>query len=511
MAEHRLLWGDLHTHLDDLDAGDAILRSARDNIDFCAVLCYPFVWERKKGFRIESVRNRPEFASRWQRIRALNRAHYDPGEFTTFLGYEWHGDRTRYGDHNVIYLGEDDPLDDAWSLPELFENLRQRQALALPHHTGYAAGWRGKDWSVHDPELSPVMEVFSAHGSSEGVDTPYPMEPNGSMAPRVSGGTYQDALARGIRIGVVASNDGPGLPGRWGRGRAAVWAEDCTREAIWEALKARRTYAVTGDRVELNLRVEGQPMGASVTAGGEVAAAVRVSGSAPIDRIELLLNGVVAETYCHAGQWEGRAPAEGRYKVRVEVGWGPASHYGFPAGPDHGWHCRLELEGARLAGVEPCFTTVGSRIVEQGYGDCAWHCISARRGQSFTYGMTQAVVMEIEGAPGTALQLDMEGQLLSVPLARLLEKSQLIPLVEEARQRVEASLGLTEAEVTNPDAFFHNARKILVHRAAPAEAYSVERTFAGLKLAKGTNYLYARVSQVNGQMAWSSPIWIESR
>ena len=509
MAEYRLLWGDFHTHLDDLDAGDTILRSARDNVDFCAVLMYPFVWERHNGFRVESVRNRPEFAARWQRIQQLSRAHNDPGEFTTFPGYEWHGDRTRFGDHNVIYRDGDGPLDDAWELPRLFENLRQRRALALPHHTGYARGWRGKDWAVHDPELSPVMEVFSSHGSSEGVDTPYPLSANGSMAPRVSGGTYQDALARGIRVGVIGSNDGAGLPGRWGKGRAALWAEDCTREAIWAALAARRTYAVTGDRIELDLRAEGHPMGASATAGEQVAVETRVTGSGPIDRIELILNGTVADTYCHAGRWKGEVPADGRYKIRVEAGWGPATHYGYPDGPGAAWRCRLDLDGARLVGVEPCFTTVGSRVSEQGYSDCAWHCISARRRENHTFGMTQAVVAEIEGDMGALLHLDMDGHALSLPLAQLRERSELMPLVDEARQAVKASLALTEVEVTNPDAYYHNARKVLVHRAAPESAYRVAHTFADLPLQKGVNYLYARVSQVNGQMAWSSPVWLK--
>ncbi|MFH1569893.1 MAG: DUF3604 domain-containing protein [Gemmatimonadota bacterium] len=511
MADLRLLWGDLHTHLEDLDAGDAILRAGRDNVDFCAVLCYPFVWERHAGFRVESTRNRPEFAERWQRLRELNRAHCDPGEFTTFLGYEWHGNRTRYGDHNVIYLGEDEPLDDAWELPELFAHLRSRQALALPHHTGYAAGWRGKDWDCHDDELSPVMEVFSAHGSSEGVDTPLPMAANGSMAPRVSGGTYQDALARGLRIGAIASNDGPGLPGRWGLGRAAVWAERCTREAIWEALKARRAYAATGDRIELDLRVAGQPMGAVVAAGDAIVAEVEVRGAAPVDRIELVLNGEVADTYCHGGRWQRCAPGPGRYKVRIEWGWGPATHYGFPPGPDLAWQCRLGLEGARLLGVERCFTVPGNRLVEQRYDGCAWHSTTARRGANHTFGMTQALVVEVEGHAAAHLHLEMDGQRLSVALADLLLGSRLVPLVDEAREAVQRELGLTEREVANPDAYFHNARKVLLHRAVPEAAYRVRHAFADLPLKQGSNYLYVRASQVNGQLAWSSPVWLEKR
>ncbi len=60
MPDLKLLWGDLHTHLTDFDRGDEILTEARANVDFCATLCYPFVWERLKGLRVESVRNRPD-------------------------------------------------------------------------------------------------------------------------------------------------------------------------------------------------------------------------------------------------------------------------------------------------------------------------------------------------------------------------------------------------------------------------------------------------------------------
>ena len=186
MDGYKLLFGDLHTHFQEPEGADTILDSARENIDFCAVLCYPFSWEVKNGLRVETVRQRPEFLQWWEGLRGLARDYHRPGEFVTFLGFEWHGNRRRYGDHNVIYC-DDGLLDDAWSLPELYANLRERRAFVLPHHTGYCPGWRSKDWDVYDEALSPVMEVFSQHGSSEGCNTPFPMERNASMGPRACG------------------------------------------------------------------------------------------------------------------------------------------------------------------------------------------------------------------------------------------------------------------------------------------------------------------------------------
>jgi len=510
MSEYELYWGDLHTHFTDFDHGDAILQDARENIDFCAVLCYPFVWDWKKGFRVESARQRPEFLEWWERLGELNRAHYDPGSFVTFPGYEWHGNRTRWGDHNVIYF-EDGPLDDAWDLPDLYQNLRQGRAFALPHHTGYAPGWRGKDWEAFDENLSPVMEVFSTHGSSEGPSTPFPLEQNGSMGPRTTGGTLQDGLAQGYRIGVIGSNDGAGLPGRWGRGRAAAWARECTREGIWEAFLARRTYAVTGDRMELELRIEGAPLGAMVQAGSAVDVEVAVAGAHAVDRIELVHDGIVADTYCHSGRWERQAGEEGRFKVFIEAGWGPVQHYGFREGRDHHWKCRLEVEDGELAGVERCFSLFGQGVTQQDEKGCAWELVTGFRTQNYTPEMTQGIVAEIEGTPETRLRLEMDGVRLEPRIGELLQDSLLVPLVEESKQRVKETFGLEERDVPNPDAYFHNARKIKVHRAIPESGYRAKHVFRPVGLEPGRSYFYVRVSQLNDQLAWSSPIWVDVR
>jgi hypothetical protein len=493
MSQHKLLWGDFHTHLVDFDNGDAILRDARENIDFCAVLCYPFVWEWKNGIRVESVRNRPEFAPWWERLRTLARAHHEPGRFVTLLGFEWPGNRTHYGDHNVIYFDDDGPLDDAWTLEELYANLRKTRAFAIPHHTGYFPHRRGKDWDVLDEALSPVMEVFSIHGSSEGCNTPRPMESNSSMGPRASGGTFHDALARGHRIGIIASNDYEGLPGRWGIGRAAVWADDCTREAIWDAVMARRTYAVTGDRIELDFRINGQPMGSVIQADGTVDAEVSVVGAHAIDRIELLHNGRLADTYCHSGANAGqRRPA---CKVFIQAGWGPAERYGFKP-KNIRWRCRLDVEGGSLLGVERCFTNLGQRVTSQDARHCACEFVTTARRKYKPDGMTQGIVVEIQGRPDTRLRLQVDdvrtdGFPLHLTIDELLRGGRMVPLIEESERRIRDTFGVAVEDLINPDPVYHNARKVKLHQAIPEAAYRVSHTFRSLPLTPGPNAFYA--------------------
>lgn len=507
MEGYRLLWGDFHTHLVDLEHGDDILRAARRNIDFYAVLCYPFVWDTVKGLRLESVGQRPEFRRWWDELTRLAARHDARGSFTTFLGYEWHGDRTRWGDHNVIYRDAVGELDPARDLPELYARLRGTPALVIPHHTAYHAGSRAKDWNTWDRALSPVMELYSCHGSSEGTDTPLSMTSNCDMGPRSAGNGFQDALARGIRVGVIGSNDSAGLPGRWGLGRAAVWARDCTRRDIFDAVVARRTYAVTGDRIVLDFSVAGVPMGSEGHASGRVVARASVVGSHAIDRVELLHDGVVARTHCHSGRWERDASA-GRFKCRLCVGWGPVATFGYDPPPFWAWDGFCALEGGTFVGVEQCIDRPGQSVSLQ-TRRCDWHLETAGRRTHAPFGMVQGLVFEIDGSPQTRLHLEVEGRTFDTTLAQLREAPLLLPLLAESQRRAVETFSLSPGDVENPDTWFHNARKIKLHRAVPESAWRTDVAFDDLQLHPGPNDFYLRVSQTNGQHAWSSPVWID--
>jgi hypothetical protein len=73
---------------------------------------------------------------------------------------------------------------------------------------------------------------------------------------------------------------------------------------------------------------------------------------------------------------------------------------------------------------------------------------------------------------------------------------------------VEVVSGLRAEDLENPDLYWHNAHKALIDRAVPEKGYRVAHAFGGLDLEPGANWFYARVTQANGQMAWSSPVWV---
>jgi hypothetical protein len=154
--------------------------------------------------------------------------------------------------------------------------------------------------------LEPVTEIASVHGSSEAPDAPR------LIYDGVDGNFVRDALSRGYRLGFIGSGDGhdghPGLAALASPsgGLAAILAERPTREAVLEALRARRVYATNGPRIVLRASLGGHPMGATLAAprGPDLSLDVRVVAEAPLERIDLVRSGNIVETIRCGGRSE---------------------------------------------------------------------------------------------------------------------------------------------------------------------------------------------------------------
>jgi hypothetical protein len=107
-----------------------------------------------------------------------------------------------------------------------------------------------------------------------------------------------DALAKGYKVGVVSNSDGhkgrpgashPGAStfGAYG-GLTCVLTDSLTREAVFEAIRARRCYGVTAaQRIHVELSVNGLSMGAEGPLNGDVVVSGRAVGTGPIERIDI--------------------------------------------------------------------------------------------------------------------------------------------------------------------------------------------------------------------------------
>jgi hypothetical protein len=226
----------------------------------------------------------------WRRLRReIDRFHQD-GRCVIFVGYEWSGMTPGGGDRNVMFRGDvaslhrsshaevDDMRDaatDCFPVTELFGQFAGRDdVMLIPHIGGRYADIVG----FHDVALEPVVEIYSDWGRFEWL--------------------LEDAIRNGYKVGFVANSDGhkgrpgashPGAStfGAYG-GLTCVLAESLTREAVFDAIKARRCYAVTGaQRIHVEMAVNGLPMGAAGRAEGPVVIAGRAVGTGPIERIDV--------------------------------------------------------------------------------------------------------------------------------------------------------------------------------------------------------------------------------
>ena len=285
---HRLLFGDLHQHSMESDGLGTVAdayRRARDlyGHDFAALTDHDGLAGGCLG------------PLTWRQQVELADAFYEPGKFVTLRGFEFTGSRLPGRGHKCVYFDDAVPVALPGRDPDRLDELLSRYpSLAIPHHTA----WTGADMEHHDPTLQAVWEICSVHGSYEGGgDSGLPPRPDVVLP----GQFIQDALAAGLKFGLIGGTDNHGL--RWHHGvgfkadphRCGLAAVMCqpTRESLLAALRARHCYATSGARILLSLDLQGAPMGSEVQLSGAAELVVQARGTAPIQRLSLLQDGQV--------------------------------------------------------------------------------------------------------------------------------------------------------------------------------------------------------------------------
>ncbi|MCA9705489.1 MAG: DUF3604 domain-containing protein [Myxococcales bacterium] len=286
----------------------------------------------------------------WRRLQAAVAEFHEDGRFVVFPGFEWSANTPAGGDRNVIYREEGLPIlrSSHWQIPDTPEDERtpahpadvlvQRLRAHVPEgKVLVAAHCGGRYADIHryfDPEIERLVEVVSCWGVFEWL--------------------LWDAFERGYRVGVMGNSDGhKGRPGAEGPGAGqfgifggltCILAESLTREAVFSALRARRCYATTGPRIDLDLRVDGHPMGASIDGGGSVQVEASVHGTAPVEALVLLRGREPLEVARPAAF----ADLAGSRRVRLQ--WGGARIRG--RGRRAVWDGEVAVEGARIERAE---------------------------------------------------------------------------------------------------------------------------------------------------------------
>ncbi|GAB4061421.1 hypothetical protein [Uliginosibacterium sediminicola] len=311
----RPLYADLHVHSDDTIGTNDTLYNLSYGRDVAGLDVLGYT---ANDFNITE--------QRWNDAVALIHSLNEDGRFVCYPGTEWCGNSSAGGDRNIVFLGHGKPrfpFDEqgrlvrsfewneftagtirpgAWPVDELYAAYADdaEHHLMMPHVGGRRCN---HDW--HHPQLERLVEVTSAWGQFHWV--------------------YAEALERGYRVGAAANGDehqgrcGGGVPatavfGSRG-GLTGVLATSFNREGVGQALRARRTFATTGERSFASLRLGEHWMGEVCASDGNTPLQYRLLGDQGWESVEL-----------YRGErriWQRNLHAELGYadtRVRIRIG-----------------------------------------------------------------------------------------------------------------------------------------------------------------------------------------------
>ncbi|CAI7625549.1 unnamed protein product [Penicillium glandicola] len=248
----KALFGDLHVHSDDTVGTESSIYNFSYGREIAALDVLGYT---ANDFQI----TKESWDATTELIISLNK----PGEFVIFPGTEWCGNSAAGGDHNVVFLadpathppefpfdrhgnvarsfewsehGPKDLVPGTWPLDELYCTYAKEAEshLLIPH-----VGGRRCNLAWHHPKLERLLEIGSAWGQFEWL--------------------LRDAVRRGWKLGVSANSDehrgrcGGGVPGTavFGTrgGLTGIVAPVLERQHVADALRARHTFATTGQRL----------------------------------------------------------------------------------------------------------------------------------------------------------------------------------------------------------------------------------------------------------------------
>ena len=482
-ADLQPYWGDMHGQSEETIGTN----SARDYFEFARDRAFVDV----AGHQGNDFQITKDF---WNTLNSLTAEFDDSGRFVTLPGYEWSGNTALGGDRNVYYMTDDRPIrrsshalvddksdvdSDCNTAAILFESLREgdENVVCFAHCGGRYADVK----LAHDGIVERSMEIHSSWGTFEWL--------------------VHDAFEMGYRVGIVGNSDGhKGRPGASYPGAAhfgAIGGLTCllmpelTRAAVFDCLRKRHHYATTGGRLVMDVRADFDAPGTlyhenpdlvlsdgeqTTTAmmgdivnlpSGGATLSVDVLGSAPIERLDIF-NGLdhvetvrpySADDLGHRIRviWEG-AEYRGRFRQVI-------------------WDGTATFSGNRIEKHSPInFFNRDKTIDRVGDDTLKWRALTTGNFGGFDAWLS--------AENGGNLKLDTPLVQLDLPLR---------------------DIGYDD-HVSDAGGLDRGVRVFRLPEENPHRTMKLERQI-DLK-DTGDNPLFVRVTQEDGHIAWSSPVYV---
>jgi hypothetical protein len=478
-----IYWGETHGHsgfAEGIGSADSYYLFARD--------------DARLDFALHSEHDSWLDAAEWEELRSNAQSFTREGQFYAFLGFEWSQLPAGGGHHNVMFRTPENRkfagMQTAPLLRDLYAKLKSdndpKDVLVIPH--AHLPG----DWRQSDREVEPLVEIVSLHGTFEDFGRAY--------------------LREGHQIGFIGGSDDhmahpgyapprpAGLANR--SGLAAVRAQEKNSSALFDAMRARSTYATTGERIILDVSINDTPMGGVAPFAPERKISGRVIATAPIQTLAIIKSGkeISSQDYIVGSAEDGEvigfefASDSASYKGQHDVprGW-------------REWKGSITISGARIKSVSAdSFRNpfVDKPVIDE-HDPTTVHFHTQTRGHSSIF------FLELEGAgkdTKIAVSVQEAKESNSVPYVTR-KAGQLLPGKNFTLAWDELRDGRKDYAFPVDD-FYTDRMTIRRVKSEPI----VDQTFEYVDLnnAKPGDYYYVRVQQTDGGTAWSSPVWIGS-
>jgi Protein of unknown function (DUF3604) len=455
--DYQLYWGDLHRHslISRCTAGDepGLDDFYRYSFDVCE---YDF-W---------AVTDHAENTSQyqWWSIQKLADVLHVDGRFVPFYGFEW---TAATGHQNVIYDSSrrgapiySSAAAETATPSALWAHLRRagQRSITIPHHPGSAMV--PFDWSFRADDLLRLVEVFQACRGSYEDDGCFRQYSDGTLA-----GTFvADGLRNGHRFGLISSSD-------HGNGASYVgaFAERLSRQSLFAALHDRRTIAATTRDIVIELRLNDCFMGTVAPPSPQARVAVSALGYRDIARLDIIRNGVAIHSLEPSLEL---GPREIAVPVRVEWSAGEISRTD--------WSGHLAVTGGRIRQ-----TAYWSPEITDVAPDRIWWTAQTRNFRSQYGAQRGGVEVTLIGSPACAVQVTTAAGSGSATIGELAVSRRV-----ELAQGAAGTLALQQA----------------TGGLASLGSNQAATTFTEPVVTP--SWYYARVTLEDGEMAWSSPVWV---
>ena len=467
----RIYWGDTHGHsgfAEGVGTPDRFMQWAKEDA------ALDFVTHSEHDIWMDDYE--------WQVLKD-NVKTYSDQSFIAYLGYEWTIQNIQGGHHNVLFRDVEDrvriPAQTHGTLSKLYQGLRNHHdptdVVVIPH--AHQPG----NYRMSDPELQPLVEIMSQHGTFEWFGIMY--------------------LQHGHQVGFIAASDNhlsqPGFTAPRGAslaqrgGLAAIRAKEKSRDSIFDGMKNLAAYATTADRIILDFELNGVPMGQRTAFDTDRSIEARAIGTAPIANVAVIKNGKVL--YERDYDTSTDQSLDGLYQIAFKSESEPFHANDNPRGWRH-WRGNLKVEGARLNAIKGAdMTNPTTEQIDQSEGSVQFS--TATRGDS------SSLLLDL-----TDVQQEFE---LNIQLDATRETGGGPPKMRRHQPVQAHTFTLSNASLEkwlNVPAgdYVDRVRLRKVIRDGQRDI-SISLTDTGNKQG---DYYYVRVKQFNDAIAWSSPIWV---